>query len=181
MVLGDSISAAYGLAESSGWVHLLATALKTSHPQSRVVNASVSGETTTGGLQRLPDALNRFSPDIVIIELGGNDGLRGQSLELMRSNLSAMIALTIDAGAKPILVGMRIPPNYGKVYADGFHQTFIDVATEKTIPLVPFLLEPIAEDRRYFQPDGIHPTAEAQPLLLEQVLPTVDTLMSFTE
>lgn len=181
MVLGDSISAAYGLEESRGWVSLLQSTLDTAHPGNQVINASVSGETTTGGLQRLPEALSRFSPDVVIIELGGNDGLRGQSLTLMRDNLNTMVDLTMEAGAKPIIVGMRIPPNYGKVYADGFHQTYLDIAREKNVPLVPFLLEPIAEDRVYFQADGIHPTEEAQPLLLDQVMPVVDELMSFPE
>jgi len=178
MVLGDSIGAAYGLPEAAGWVQLLHDELTSTHPQVQVINTSISGDTTDGGLQRLPAALDRFKPTIVLIELGGNDGLRGQSLKRMQQNLNTMVNLIMERGAAPVLVGMRIPPNYGTVYAERFHATYADVANATGAALVPFLLEPIAEDRSYFQSDGIHPSELAQPLLMNEVLPVVKSLIT---
>jgi len=177
VVVGDSIGAAYGLEESDGWVARLNVALGADYPGSKIINASISGETSTGGLRRLPDILTRFDPDIVIIELGGNDGLRGQSLKLMRSNLAAMVRLVVEHGATPLLLGMRIPPNYGQIYTDRFFNSYATVAELDNTALVPFFLEPIATRRSYFQPDGIHPTADAQPLLAEYVLPALRSLL----
>ena len=170
LVVGDSISAAYGLDESEGWVALAEQALLTSHPEINMVNASISGDTSEGALRRLPAALERFKPDILIIELGGNDGLRGYPLEKIRDNLEHLANLGREANAQVLLLGMRIPSNYGPVYTEKFTQTFIDAASASESELVPFLLEPIAMDKSYFQPDGIHPAASAQPLLLEAVL-----------
>jgi len=170
LVVGDSISAAYGLDESDGWVALAQQALEPTHPDINMVNASISGDTTEGALRRLPAALERFKPDILIIELGGNDGLRGYPLKKIRENLENLANLGHQANAQVLLLGMRIPSNYGPVYTEKFAQTFVDAATESDSELVPFFLEPIALDKAFFQPDGIHPTAKAQPLLLEVVL-----------
>lgn len=170
LVVGDSISAAYGMDESEGWVALAQQALEPTHTDIKMVNASISGDTSEGALRRLPAALERFKPDILIIELGGNDGLRGYPLEKIRDNLENLANLGRDANAQVLLLGMRIPSNYGPVYTEKFAQTFVDAASASESELVPFLLEPIAMDKSYFQPDGIHPTAKAQPLLLEAVL-----------
>lgn len=170
LVVGDSISAAYGLDESQGWVALAQQALEPTHPEINMVNASISGDTTEGALRRLPAALDRFKPDILIIELGGNDGLRGYPLKKIRENLENLANLGRDANAQVLLLGMRIPSNYGPVYTEKFAQTFVDAATASESELVPFFLEPIAFDKSFFQPDGIHPTAKAQPLLLDLVL-----------
>jgi len=170
LVVGDSISAAYGLDESDGWVALAQQALEPTHPDINMVNASISGDTTEGALRRLPAALERFKPDILIIELGGNDGLRGYPLKKIRENLENLANLGQQANAQVLFLGMRIPSNYGPVYTEKFAQTFVDAATTSDSELVPFFLEPIALDKAFFQPDGIHPTAKAQPLLLEVVL-----------
>jgi len=177
LVIGDSISAAYGLEESEGWVSLMHAELQKNHADIEVVNASISGETTDGGLQRLPTAIERFRPDIVVIELGGNDGLRGQSLKIMRRNLTNMVNLVKAVGAQPLLLGMRIPSNYGEYYTERFYSAFGAVALETNSAIVPFLLEPIARDITYFQEDGVHPNAEAQPLMLEPVLAQVNMLL----
>ena len=177
LVLGDSISAAYGLDESDGWVSLMEAELQKTDPEIQVVNASISGDTTDGGVQRLPDALARFTPEIVIIELGGNDGLRGQSLKLMKRNLLTMIEMTRISGAEPLILGMRIPTNYGEYFTERFFKVFQQAAYESETAIVPFLLAPIATEREYFQEDGVHPTAEAQPLLMELVLPNVVALL----
>lgn len=170
LVVGDSISAAYGLDESDGWVALAQQALEPIHPDINMVNASISGDTTEGALRRLPAALERFKPDILIIELGGNDGLRGYPLKKIRENLENLANLGQQANAQVLFLGMRIPSNYGPVYTEKFAQTFVDAAAASDSELVPFLLEPIALDKAFFQPDGIHPTAKAQPLMLEVVL-----------
>lgn len=177
VVVGDSISAAYGISESDGWVHLLQEALNVDYPEIVVHNASISGDTTAGGDQRLPRLLERISPDIVIIELGGNDGLRGQSLKQMASNLESMVDSAHSVGAEALILGMRIPSNYGPAYTEKFAAVFAQVATKTGAALVPFLLAPIAEDRKYFQTDGVHPTAEAQPLLLDIVMPELEKLL----
>lgn len=180
LVLGDSISAAYGISEDEGWVSLMSDALSADYPDAIVKNASISGDTTAGGLQRLPRALEIHQPDIVIIELGGNDALRGQSLKQVAANIEGMVDAAHSRGAETLILGMRIPSNYGPAYTEQFAQVFVDVAEKTDAALVPFLLAPIAkgpEDRKFFQPDGIHPTAEAQPLMLEVVMPEVVRLL----
>lgn len=168
-MFGDSLSAAYGIAAKRGWVALLAERLERERFDYSVVNASISGETTAGGVSRLPRALARHKPEIVILELGGNDGLRGLPAAEMQKNLSTMIALSKKAGAKVLLAGMRVPPNYGPEYARDFAAVFEALAQRHRTALVPFFLEGIAEDLRLFQPDRIHPTEEAQPILLDNV------------
>ena len=165
LILGDSISAAYGMEKTQGWVHLFEKKLMPHCNNSQVINASVSGETSAGGRSRLPALLGTHKPDIVVIELGGNDGLRGLSPIAMRRNLETMVALSRDSGATPVLLGMRIPPNYGPQYTRLFEQQFQLVAQQQEVPFVPFFLEGIMEHGG-FQQDGIHPAVEAQPLLL---------------
>lgn len=177
LVLGDSIGAAYGMAESNGWVYLMDQELDAKFGQVDTHNASLSGETTTGGLQRLPGLLNKYDPDVVIIELGGNDGLRGQSLKQMAGNLTDMVNLTLDAGAIPLLLGMRIPSNYGPVYTERFASTYTDVAGATGAAVVPFLLEPIVLQREYFLPDGVHPAQNAQPLLAAHIQAEITRLI----
>lgn len=177
MVLGDSISAAYGIQREAGWVALLEERLREAHPQARVVNASVSGETTDGGLTRLPAALAEHQPWIVILELGGNDGLRGYPVQNLRENLQKMIDLSVAANATPLLVGMQIPPNYGIRYTTAFRDTYSALATANQIPLVPFLLEGVALGPGLMQSDGIHPTAQAQPAMLDNVWQALEPLL----
>jgi acyl-CoA thioesterase-1 len=177
LVFGDSISAGYGLPLEQGWVELLKTRLKSQGYGDQVVNASVSGETTAGGLARLPRALELHHPSIVILELGGNDGLRGLPIAQMRANLTQMAALSSAAGAKVLLLGMRMPPNYGPEYTKQFAMVFSDLATEKKIPLVPFLLTDIALTPALLQEDDIHPNALGQPILLDNVWPTLKPLL----
>jgi acyl-CoA thioesterase I len=173
MVLGDSLSAAYGMSEQEGWVALLERRLAEEGSAWRVVNASISGDTTRGALTRLPRTLERHDPALVIIELGGNDGLRGVHpnlmLEEMHNNLTELVRLSLDHGADVLLLGMHLPPNYGSHFTERFHRIYHDVAREAGVVLVPFFLEGVAEDRALMQPDGIHPTAEAQPRMLENV------------
>lgn len=171
LVVGDSISAAYGLRESQGWVTLAEKMLQDKGHDVQMVNASISGDTTVGGLRRLPDALDRFEPDLLIIELGGNDGLRGYPTSNMRENIQGMATLAQESGAQVLILGMLIPSNYGQAYLQQFAEAFMDAADNTDSFFVPFLLEPIAQDAKYFQSDGIHPTAEAQPLLAEHVMP----------
>jgi acyl-CoA thioesterase I len=171
LVLGDSLSAAYGMRVEQGWVSLLAERLKTSGYGQRVVNASSSGETTGGALARLPRALGKHRPAVVIVELGGNDGLRGIPIRDIRANLDSLVRLSRKAGAKVLLIGMRIPPNYGPAYTRDFHQMFAEVAKESGVPLVPFFLDGIALDDSLMQEDGLHPNATAQPRMLEEVWP----------
>jgi len=180
LVVGDSISAAYGMDESKGWVALAQQALQPTYPDIKLVNASISGDTTEGGLRRLPAALERFNPDVLIIELGGNDALRGYSLKKVRENLETLAALGREAGAQVLLLGMRIPSNYGPAYTEQFAQSFVDAAQASESELVPFFLEPIALDKSMFQPDGIHPSAEAQPLLLKLVLEKLEPMLDAT-
>jgi acyl-CoA thioesterase I len=177
LVFGDSISAGYGLPLEQGWVELLKTRLKSQGYGYQVVNASVSGETTAGGLARLPRALELHHPSIVILELGGNDGLRGLPTAQMRANLTQMAALSSAAGAKVLLLGMRMPPNYGPEYTEQFAMVFSDLAAEKKIPLVPFLLTNIALSPALLQGDDIHPNALGQPILLDNVWPTLKPLL----
>jgi acyl-CoA thioesterase-1 len=177
LVVGDSISAAYGLPPGTGWVDLLAARLTAQRYPHRVVNASITGDTTAGGRSRLPALLAAHKPAIVVLELGGNDGLRGGNLGSARENLGAMVATTQSAGAKPLIVGMRLPPNYGAAYVREFDALFAGVAKARKAPLVPFFLEGFGERNDMFQPDRIHPTAAAQPLLLDNVWPVLLPLL----
>mgnify|MGYP002622177979 CR=1 FL=1 len=177
LVLGDSLSAAYGIPLEQGWVALLEQRLSDEGLPHRVVNASVSGETTAGGLARLPQLLDRHQPEWVLIELGGNDGLRGQPPRKLDENLTAMVAQVRAAGGEAILFEMMIPANYGPAYTSAFTKTFSTVAERLDAPLVPFMLAPIAEDESQFLDDGIHPNADAQPLLLDAVWPTLAPLL----
>ena len=169
LVFGDSLSAGYGLAHERSWPTLLEKKLRNEKLDYRVVNASVSGETTSGGVSRIEGALKTHRPAIVVLELGANDGLRGQSLELVRRNLEVMIDASRRAGAQVLLVGMRLPPNYGTAYTEKFQQMYADLARVKKTAFVPFLFEGFAEEARYFQSDRVHPTSEAQVLMLETV------------
>jgi acyl-CoA thioesterase-1 len=177
LVLGDSLSAAYGIRLEQGWVALLQARLEAKGYGHRVVNASSSGETTGGALARLPRALERHRPAVVVIELGGNDGLRGLPIGEVRANFESMIERSRDAGAKVLLVGMRIPPNYGPAYAGAFHALYGDLAKRHELPLVPFFLDGIALDDSLMQGDGLHPNAAAQPKLLELVWPELKPLL----
>jgi acyl-CoA thioesterase-1 len=177
LVVGDSISAGYGLAPGTGWVDLLSARLATEHYPHRVVNASITGDTTAGGRARLPALLTRHKPTVVVVELGGNDGLRGGDLTATRDNLDAMVADTQRAGAKPLIVGMRVPPNYGSAYVRKFDALYADVAKTRKAPLVPFFFEGFAEKNELFQADRIHPTAAAQRLLLDNVWPELRPLL----
>jgi len=177
LIVGDSISAAYGLAPEQGWTQLLRDRLAAQGYRYRVVNASISGDTTAGGRSRLPALLREHHPAIVVIELGGNDGLRGGNLDAMRDNLDAMVAAAQKSGARVMLVGMRMPPNYGPAYTRKFDSTYEAIARMHRIPLVPFFFEGFAETSELFQPDRIHPTAAAQPRLLDNVWPTLKGLL----
>jgi len=177
LVLGDSVSAGYGLASNEGWVALLQSRLKAQGYGYRVVNASVSGETTTGGLARLPRALSVHRPQIVIVELGGNDGLRALPLETSRRNLERIIETSQTSGARVLLLGMKIPPNYGPRYSQGFEQLFRDLARRYRLPFEPFFLEKIALAPGMMQADGLHPTAQAQPVMLDTVWPVLKPLL----
>jgi acyl-CoA thioesterase-1 len=169
LVFGDSLSAAYGIAQSRGWVALLAERLKRERPDYSVANASISGETTAGGAARFARALEQHKPAIVILELGANDGLRGLPVVQMKQNLARIIGEAQKAGARVVLIGMKLPPNYGPDYTRAFESAFGEVAKAHNTALVPFLLEDIAEKQNLFQPDRIHPTEAAQPLMLERV------------
>lgn len=173
LILGDSLSAGYGLDMSEGWVALLKNKLAEEGYGHDVVNASISGDTTSGGRARLKKALKKHAPALVIIELGGNDGLRGQPIRAMRRNLEAMIKDSRAAGAQVALLGMRIPPNYGERYANAFHAVYGDLAESHDLPLVTFFLEGVALDKALMQADGIHPNAKAQPILLDNAWPVV--------
>ncbi|MBX3685687.1 MAG: arylesterase [Rhodocyclaceae bacterium] len=177
LVWGDSLSAGYGIKASESWPALLQSRLEKLGLDATVVNASISGETSAGGRSRLPAALARHKPAVVVIALGANDGLRGLPLKMMGDNLTAMIDASREAGAKVVLVGMRLPPNYGPAYTTKFQNTFDEVAAASKVPLVPFLLEGIATEPALFQADGIHPVAEAQFNLLDNVWPALKPLL----
>jgi acyl-CoA thioesterase I len=177
LILGDSLSAEYGLPRDTGWVRLLADRLSKEAAQYSVVNASISGETTSGGRTRLPQLLQQQRPMIVIIQLGANDGLRGLPLTSMRENLAAMIRAGRAAGARVLLIGMRIPPNYGRDYAERFAAVYAQLAREEKVALVPFLLDGFADDLTYFQADRIHPAEQAQPRMLATVWPQLAPLL----
>jgi acyl-CoA thioesterase-1 len=169
LVIGDSLSAEYGLSRDSGWVALLAKRLHAEKAGYQMQNSSISGDTTSGGLARLPDALARYSPETVIIELGSNDALRGLDLSMTEANLSKMVELSQKANARVLLVGMQIPPNYGRRYAEQFRDLFDKVAQRHGISLVPFLLEGVATDKAMFLDDALHPNERAQSHLAENV------------
>jgi acyl-CoA thioesterase I len=177
VIVGDSISAGYGLAPGQVWVSQLEARLKAENYPHRVVNASISGDTMAGGRARLAVLLNEYKPAIVVIELGGNDALRGQPLGSTRENLDAMVAASQAAGAKVLVVGMKLPPNYGARYVREFDALFADVAKARKAAFVPYLFDGFGEDLALFQPDRIHPTAQAQPKMLANVWPTLKTLL----
>jgi acyl-CoA thioesterase I len=177
LVVGDSISAGYGLASGESWVDLLAERLRRGGYRERVVNASISGDTTAGGRARLPALLREHRPAIVVVELGGNDALRGGNLDATRANLDAMTKAATAAHAKVLLVGMKVPPNYGAAYARRFDEIFTSVAKANRVPVVPYLFEGFGEDLSQFQPDRIHPKAEAEPKILANVWPALVPLL----
>jgi acyl-CoA thioesterase-1 len=177
VVLGDSLSAGYGIKIQEGWVNLLAKRLVAEGYGYRVVNASISGETTQGGLARLPRALETHKPAVVIVELGGNDGLRGLPLKASRDNLDRIIGLSRGAQARVLLVGMIIPPNYGPRYGEEFRGMFTDLAAKYPVGFVPFLLDQVALEPGLMQADGIHPNAAGQPRMLENVWPKLKPLL----
>lgn len=180
LVLGDSLSAEYGLPRGQGWVALLTQRLAERHPPVRVVNASISGETSAGGKSRLPALMQQHRPNLVIIELGGNDALRGLSLEATQANLAAMVTAARSSGARVLLLGMQVPPNYGADYARRFADIFVRVAREHQASVVPFFLKGLAdgpEPMRWFQVDRIHPNLAAQPLMLDNVWPELKKLL----
>ncbi|MCS2609028.1 arylesterase [Halomonas dongshanensis] len=174
LVMGDSLSAAYGIEQDEGWVTLLQERLG---ERAQVVNASISGETTSGGRQRLADLLDQHAPDIVLLELGGNDGLRGLAPQQMQANLATMIEQSQAIDAEVLLLGIDIPPNYGQAYRDAFTGVYHQLADEFEVALVPFLLESVALDAELMQDDGIHPTAAAQPTILDNVWPALEPLL----
>lgn len=177
LVVGDSLSAEYGLPRGTGWVQLLADRLRDRGSDYRVVNASISGETTSGGRSRLPALLKQHRPKIVVLELGANDGLRGLPLNVMKDNLSAMIRMAEAAGAKLLLTGIRVPPNYGRDYSERFFGIYATLAREHKVALAPFLLEGFADSLDLFQADRVHPTVEAQPRILDNVWPALRPLL----
>ncbi|MDD0837265.1 arylesterase [Curvibacter sp. HBC61] len=180
LVVGDSMSAEYGLRRGSGWVALLAQKVSSEAPRFEVQNASISGDTTSGGRSRLPALLNQHKPQVVVIELGGNDALRGLPLKMTEDNLTQMVQASQAVGAKVLLVGMQVPPNYGAAYSEDFSRTFARVATAQKTALVPFLLKGVADGpdaMRLFQADRIHPTEAAQAQMLANVWPELKRLL----
>lgn len=179
LVLGDSLSAAYGIEKQQGWVSLLQQRLNENRYDFRVANGSISGDTTAGGLARFASLVKRYRPSIVIIELGANDGLRGQSLSVMQANLQQIIHQAQKQQAKVLLIGIHLPPNYGFAYTRLFHATYERLSEHNSIPLIPFLMEGLANNRSHFQPDYLHPTAEAQPILLQNVWQKLVPLLDY--
>jgi acyl-CoA thioesterase-1 len=177
LVFGDSLSAAFGIRPEQGWVALLAQRLQAQGYGYQIANASVSGETSGGGLERLPRALQIHHPETVILELGANDGLRGLPVTETRDNLAHMVQLSQAAGARVLLIGIRIPPNYGPRYTESFARIFPDLAQQYHLPLVPFLLEKVALDPARMQPDGVHPNSQGEPPVLDNVWPYLQPLL----
>ena len=177
LIFGDSLSSGYGISIEDSWTELLTKKIKKRKSTLSVVNRSISGETTSGGIRRLPKLLSKLSPQIVIIELGANDALRGLPLSQTKKNLKKMVELSKKSGAKPLIVGMRIPPNYGKVYSEKFFNIFKQVAIEKKIAIVPFMFEGFAENRKYFLNDQIHPNEKAQRKILENIWEELEPLI----
>lgn len=180
LVVGDSLSAGYGVSTEQRWVTLLANRLQSRCPGVEVINASVSGDTSSGGLSRLPPLLQQHRPGIVIIELGGNDGLRGINTRTMRENLLRMVEAAQSGNARVLLLGVRLPANYGADFVNAFHQVYYDVAETSSVPLVPFFLEGVALDPALMQADGIHPNDLAQPRLMENVWDGLKPLLQET-
>lgn len=178
LVYGDSLSAAYGIQEAQGWVTLLESRLNEENWPYKLINGSVSGETTTGGLERLPAMLSNYQPDLVILELGGNDGLRGLPLETLKANLKKMISLIRAEGGEVLLTGIQIPPNYGPRYTEPFFSLYTEISEEDSLALVPFLIEGIPQQPELMQNDGIHPKAEAQIMILDNVWPYLEPMLS---
>lgn len=178
LVVGDSLSAAYRMPKESGWVHLLSDRINEQSPGWQVVNSSISGDTTANGLNRLPNLLKKYQPEIVIIELGGNDGLRGYPLLIIKKNLEKMITLSQKQQAKVLLLGIQLPPNYGKKYTDGIKALYQNLHEEYDTAFIPFMLENIALNPKLMLRDGIHPNAKAQPLILENVYPELAKLLN---
>jgi acyl-CoA thioesterase-1 len=177
LVVGDSLSSEYGLTRGTGWVALLKKALTEARIESDILNASISGDTTSGGVTRLKRLLDKHTPNLVILELGGNDALRGLPLEMTRQNLNTMATQARESGAKVVIVGMQIPPNYGREYATGFKEVFESVAKQNKASLVPFLLEGVAADPKYLQADNLHPNELAQSQMMRNVLEVVLALL----
>ncbi|WP_434604797.1 arylesterase [Pseudomonas sp. R1-7] len=177
LIVGDSISAAFGLDTRQGWVSLLEQRLKAEGFDDKVINASISGDTSAGGLARLPTLLAAHKPELVILELGGNDGLRGQPPTQLQQNLAAMIDSSRSSGAKVLLLGMQLPPNYGRRYTEAFSKVYSTLADEKQVPLVPFFLKDVGGVPGMMQGDGLHPSVAAQGKLLENVWPTLKPLL----
>jgi len=177
LVLGDSLSAEYGLARGAGWVALMENRLKNEHVDAAIVNASISGETTSGGRVRLPALLAQYHPALLLIELGANDGLRGLPVAAAETNLRAMVEMAHKAGARVLLVGMRMPPNYGRAYTDSFFAMYARVAKESKTALVPFMLEGVAQKPELFQADRLHPVAQAHPIILTNIYPALLPLL----
>jgi len=173
LLLGDSLSAAYGIPKEQSWVNLLRNKLKQIDPEFEIVNASITGSTTANGLKQLPELLKSHQPDWVILELGGNDGLRGLSLKSMKINLEKMIKLSKNAGAKVILIGIKIPPNYGPVYTRMFDKVYSQLSKQYDLPLVPFLLKDVAIKPELMLPDRLHPNEKAQPIIFNTVWQTI--------
>jgi acyl-CoA thioesterase-1 len=178
LVVGDSLSAGYGVTTEQRWVTLLAQRLQEHCGSFSVVNASISGDTSKGGLSRLPTLLTNHQPDVVVIELGGNDGLRGIAIKTMRHNLQQMVDLAKQANASVLLLGVRLPANYGDDFVNAFHQVYFDVAKRESVPLVPFFLQDVALNRHLMQADGIHPNDKAQPIMLENVWPALHSMIT---
>jgi acyl-CoA thioesterase-1 len=181
LVVGDSLSAGYGVSTDRRWVTLLAQRLQSRCGDVNVINASISGDTSSGGASRLPPLLQQHRPALVIIELGGNDGLRGIDTQTLRGNLLRMVKATQAQGSRVLLLGVRLPANYGPDFVNAFHQVYYDVAEASSVPLVPFFLEGVALDAGLMQTDGIHPNERAQPLLLENVWPYLKPLLDESE
>jgi acyl-CoA thioesterase-1 len=177
LVLGDSLSAEYGLQRGTGWVALLDQKLKQEKIEANIVNASISGETTSGGLTRLPALLDKYHPQVVVIELGANDGLRGLPVPAAESNLRSMVQMAHKEHAKVLLVGMRMPPNYGRTYTERFFGMYRQVSKETKSPLVPFMLEGVADKPALFQQDRLHPVAQAHPIILSNIWPSISALI----
>ncbi|WP_419813658.1 arylesterase [Bacterioplanoides sp.] len=173
LVIGDSISAGFGIPMQQGWVALLGKELQRQGHPTRVINASISGDTSQGGVSRLPALLTTHQPDLVVIELGGNDGLRGTPIRLIRANLQRMMDQATQANSDILLLGMQIPPNYGRKYTQSFREIFPTLASQNAVPYVPFLLDKVATTPGMMQADGIHPTAAAQPLMMASVYPEI--------
>ncbi len=177
LVLGDSLSAAFGIEQQQGWVALLQNRLDQKNHDYQVINASISGETSSGGLSRLPALLQRYQPSIVILALGANDGLRGLSIKQMRTNLNSIIEQSKRKDAAVLLIGIQLPPNYGPTYTQQFQDTFNQLASSQNVPLVPSLVNGIGENKTMFQQDGLHPTAKAQPTILNNLWPSLELLL----